>query len=216
MIGNRSGSDGRYRLYGDFQTGTCAIQAALSEIGIDYEFVEIPLKDKQQLTEDYRRINPRQQVPALVLADGTIVTEGPAILMHLADAHPEAGLAPPPGSSQRAWINRWLLFFCVNVYEGELRKLKPQDYIDATEGAEPVQSAAVEYVKRHYLIFEDIIEPAPYLLGEQLSILDIYVWMLAQWMDGQWLARHCPKIRDLAEQVRHRERIAPVHLINFG
>lgn len=206
---------GTCRLYGANLTGTCAIQAALAEIGADYEYVEINLAGQEQLTETYREINPRQQVPALQLADGTVVTEGPAILMYLADAHQESNLAPAPGSSRRAWLDRWLIFFCVNVYEGELRKLKPQEYIDGADGAERVQSAAVDYVARHYRIFESQISPSPYLFGDQLSILDIYVWMLAQWMDGKWLARECPKIQALAEQVRRRESITPIHAANF-
>jgi len=84
-----------YRLYGTNLTGTCAVQAALAELDVPFERIEVSTKEGQHLTEDYKKINPRQQVPALVLPDGLVVTEGPAILNHLADAHPEAPVNDP-------------------------------------------------------------------------------------------------------------------------
>ncbi len=75
-----------YKLYGTKMTGTCAVKAALTEAGAPFEEVEITISKKQHLTEEYRQINPRQQVPSLMLPDGSIMTEGPAILLHIADA----------------------------------------------------------------------------------------------------------------------------------
>ncbi len=77
------------KLYGSIGTGACAVKAALTEAGAPFEEVEIKTSTKQHLTEEYRQINPRQQVPSLMLPDGSIMTEGPAILLHIADAHPE-------------------------------------------------------------------------------------------------------------------------------
>lgn len=205
-----------YTLYGTNKTGTCAIQAALAELDVGYRFVEVSTREGQHLNESYRRVNPRQQVPALKLPDGTVVTEGPAILLHLVDAHPETPLAPPPGSSERSLMTRWLVYFCANVYEGELRKLFPERYTTESSGSHGVQAAAVDYVNRHYRIFEEFIDVGPYVFGDKLTVLDIYVWMLSQWMDGPWLSAHCPKIAALAEQVKMRPRVAPIHQANFG
>ena len=85
-----------YRLYGKSGTGSAAVQAALAEAGASYEVVTINTKAQAHMTEEYRAINPRQQVPALQLPDGSVMTEGSAMLLHLADAHPKAGLAPAP------------------------------------------------------------------------------------------------------------------------
>jgi glutathione S-transferase len=205
-----------YTLYGTLYTGTCAVQAALEEAGIPYRFVEVTTKKGQHLSDEYRRINPRQQVPALQLPDGSVITEGPAILMHIADAFPSAGLAPPPGSPARGQLDRWLVYFAVNVYEGELRKLFAARYTDDPGGADGVKTAAHAYVDRHYLIFEGEIDPKPFVFGSALTILDIYVWMLSQWMESDWLARNCPRIAALANAVKARPKIAPVHAANFG
>lgn len=205
-----------YELYGTLQTGTCAIQAALEEAGASYRMIEITTKKGDHRTEAYRAVNPRQQVPALRLPDGSVVTEGPAILMHIADAHPQRLLAPPPGSSKRAQMDRWLVFFCANVYEGELRKLFGSRYTDDPAGTEAVQSSARAYVERHYRIFEDAIADGPFFFGTDLTVLDIYVWMLAQWMERDWIEANCPRIAALAKAVRERPLIAPIHAANFG
>ena len=103
-----------YKLYGTTHTSTCAVKAALTEAGASFEEVEITTRANQHMTEAYRQINPRQQVPSLMLPDGSIMTEGPAMLLHIADAHPKAGIAPLPGSSNRAQHDRWLIFLAEN------------------------------------------------------------------------------------------------------
>lgn len=138
------------------------------------------------------------------------------MLLHLADAFPKARLAPPPGSSARAQHDRWLAYFQANIYEGELRKLFPRRYVDDDAAAESVRRAANSYVERHYLIFESCLGDGPFLFGEAFSMLDIYVWMLAQWMPQDWLAARCPKVKMLAESAAQRPNIAPVHAKHFG
>ncbi len=69
-----------------------------------------------------------------------------------------------------------------------------------------------------YLIIyiEAALDLGPYFLDRSFSILDIYVWMLAQWMDRPWLEDNCPKILALADAVKARPKIAPIHDLNFG
>jgi len=144
------------------------------------------------------------------------MTEGAAILLHIADAHPQAKLAPSPGSSKRAQHDRWLFFFAVNVYEGELRKLQPQRYVSTEECAEAAKNAADNYVEKHYKIYEETIGDGPYTFGEEFTVLDIYIWMLAQWMPSEWLKNECPKINRLMESAKMRKQIAPVQAWHFG
>jgi glutathione S-transferase len=205
-----------YILYGWHQTGSLAIEAALNEAGATYELRPISTKQREQLTENYRTINPRQQLPSLQLPDGTVMTEGAAMLLHIADAFPQARLAPAPGSSDRAQHDRWMFFFAVNVYEGELRKVRPERYTSDAAGAEAVRSAANTYVNRHYSIFEQQLNQSPYVFGDHFTVLDIYVWMLAQWLDIPWLRENCPKVTQLAETVMMRPAIRPVHLSHFS
>jgi glutathione S-transferase len=205
-----------YVLYGWKLTGSLAIEAAFAEAGIAFELIPVSRKTDENLTEEFRRINPRQQLPAVRLPDGSCIAEGPAILLHIADARPERDLAPAPGSFARAHHDRWLSYFQANVYEGELRKLFPDRYTADAACAAAVKEAADRYVERHYLIFEDVLGAGPYVFGDQFTMLDIYVWMLAQWMPQDWLAANCPKVKRLSDTVAERPKVAPVHAYHFG
>ena len=205
-----------YKLYVWKLTGSLAAEAALREVGAEYEIVPINIRADEQHTEEYRQINPTGQVPSLELPDGSVMTEGAAILQHIADSHPESRRAPLPGSSERAQHDRWLFFFAVNVYEGALRKLNPQDYVNSENCTEAVKVVADNYVEKHHRIFEDALGEGPYMFGETFTILDIYVRMLAQWMPLEWLAQECPKINQLMESTKVRPKIAPVQKWHFG
>ena len=205
-----------YKLYGWKLSGSLATEAALAEAGMDFEIVPINIQTGEQHTEEFGRINPRRQLPALGLPDGSVMTEGAAILLHIADASPIDTLAPEPGSPARAQHDRWILFMAVNVYEGELRKGVPEKFADDPACAQSVKSAAHAYVDRHYKLLDDAIGDGPYFFGASFTVLDIYLWMLAQWMEQEWLSRECPKVKRLADTVADRPKIAPIHAYHFG
>lgn len=206
-----------YKLYGARQSGSAAIEAALAEVGATFKKQEIDTSKGDQFSGKYTRINPRQQVPALELPDGTVLTEGIAILMHIADTHPEAALAPRCGTTERAQVNRWLSFLATNVYEGESRRVRASRYSTDPAGGPYVVEAATKYIARQYGIFEGFLGDGPYYNGDHVTILDIYLWLLVQWWgDFVWLHKNCPKIYRLGDTVRKRKEIAPVHNFHFG
>ncbi len=93
-------------------------------------------------------------MPALCLADGTVVTEMPAILNHIADTHSQSGLAPPAGTSARAQADRWLAFAHANIYEGVLRYFYSARYTEDPAQADAVASSAKAYVLRHFALLD--------------------------------------------------------------
>lgn len=205
----------RYVLYGGKQLGSLAIEAALREAGVAYHYVTVDTKAGEQRSDWFTALNPRQQLPVLKLPTGQILTEGPAILTFIADSNPTANLIPRPGTPERGQHDRWLAYFQSNIYEGELRKLFPRRYCDEDSAAESVKNAATDYVERQYIIFEAQLGEGPYNFADHFTVLDIYVWMLAQWMPRGWLEANCPKVLRLADQVAARPRIAPVHAYHF-
>ena len=211
----------RYRLYGRLTTGSAASEAALAETGARHTLLDVPGDRTAAAAGGYLAINPRGQVPALVLPDGTVLTEGAAILLHLADAFPEARLAPPPGTAARATHDRWLFFFHANVYEGELRRYYPDRYTTDPAGAEGVRAAAEDYVKRHYLLFDRArteagLADAPFALGPRRTALDLYLWMLIQWIDRAWMTAHAARLLAVADAVAALPAVAPVHARHFA
>jgi glutathione S-transferase len=205
-----------YRLYGWRQTGSMAVEAALDEAAVAHTFIPVSRKTDENLTPDYTAINPRQQLPALVAPDGTVITEGPAILVHIADAHPQAHLIPAPGSTARARHDRWLAYLHANVYEAMLREAYPDRYTDDPDGAAGVKAAATAYVERHFEILEGQLGPGPFAFGDRMQMLDIYLWMLCWWADADWLAVACPGIFRLREAAQARPALAAVWARHFG
>jgi glutathione S-transferase len=81
----------------------------LEELGVPYEIELVDIRAPGGAPEAYRAIQPNKKVPAIV-HDGTVVTERAAICIHLADAFPQAGLAPPTGDRSRAAYLTWLVY----------------------------------------------------------------------------------------------------------
>jgi glutathione S-transferase len=208
-----------YRLYGRRQSGSMAIEAALRLCGADWTLVDTPRPKTEEDRTAFLQINPRGQVPILIHPDGTVITEGPAILSHLAAAFPAADLAPAPASSARAWHDRWLAFFHANVYEGMLRELFPDRYTLDPAGGPAVAAAATDYVRRHFSLFEAELACRPdtaFVRGTRPSILDIYVWMLCFWLDAGWLAENCPTLAAHWQRMRALPALTPVEQAHFG
>lgn len=206
-----------YKLYDGQATGGVAVRAALAEVQTPHEIVAIDLSAGEQREDAFTRINPCQQVPVLELSDGSILTETVAILMHLADTHREAAVAPPCGSVERAQVNRWLSYFVTNIYGPEYLRIRPAFYTSDPSGAAGIVEAATKFLKRHYGIFEGAMGNGPYFLSERFTILDIYIWMIVQWWGDYDQMRHdWPKIFRLVHAVMERPRIKPIHDAHFG
>ncbi len=139
-----------------------------------------------------------------------------AILMHLADLHPKAGLAPRCGSMERAQLNRGMSYFAMHVYEGENRRAHPENYTSDPSGARGIAEAAAISVNHRYDLFEPELGHGPYFLDDHFTILDIYIWVLVQWRpDYDEMRRDHPKTLRLVEAVMERPKIKPLHDAQF-
>ena len=125
-------------------------------------------------------------VPTL-LVDGKVLTESSAIVMHLADAHPEAKLAPPVGSMERASYYQWM-FYLANAVQPNFRAWY---YADEFAGADNVDVVKDNARKRLEACFDNLdahlAANGPFLLGERMSAADFQLTMLMRW------SRNLPK-----------------------
>ena len=202
-----------YRLYNRVGSGGFVVEAALALTGADYELSELDSKPGTPLPESFRRINPWGQVPTLVLPDGSIMTESAAILIHLAGCHPDQGLAPTPGTPAHAAFLRWLVFANVNVYEAALRRNYPFRYTADPDAHDATRDAAVARMGEALGVLEAAVEPGPFLLGETMSLADVYIAMLFIWFRGRIDA---PRLTQLADGVRRHPTVAPIWRRHFG
>ncbi len=198
-----------YKLYWATGSGAMAPQALFEEIGAEYEKIVIDFEKEEHKSEAFLAVNPMGQIPALVLPDGTLMTETAAMLAHIVDRHPEAKLAPPAGSSESARYLRWLFFLGSNVYPGVLRFYYADRFSTDPSAAEGIKAAAGTDLDDQFKILEDALDPGPYLIGEAFSAADILLWMLIQWHpEPARLLEGSPRIKQFAELVQARPAIA--------
>jgi GST-like protein len=206
-----------YTLYGDRRSGSSTVEMALAEIGASFELRPVPLEGDHQLAEEYRRINPMGRIPTLVLPDGTVMTESLAILLTLADRHPEAALLPPPGDSGRARALRWMTLAAAEFYPHVTRYDYPERFHPDPAQADVLRQRAQEMGREIWTVVEREAAPAPFILGERFSLADIYLSALTRWMRGdEWIPSHCPRLDALARAVAARPAAGAVWRKHFG
>lgn len=170
-----------YVLYGNKQSGSFPVEAALAKAGAGYEVVELDLNQGDHERPDFAALNPMRQVPALKLPDGSLMTESAAICIYLASAHPGSGLAPAPGSAAYARFLRWLVFMSNNLYESDLRYFYPDRYTANAAGIAGVKAAGAAGMAKAFGLIEQSLADGPYVAGRELSIADVYLAMLMTW-----------------------------------
>ncbi|ADO74721.1 glutathione S-transferase family protein [Stigmatella aurantiaca] len=146
----------------------------LHEVGAPFRVVRIDLQKGEQKSPEFLAVNPMGKLPALV-HDGTVVTETAAIITYLADAFPQAGLAPSAGDTRRGTYLRWL-FFGAGCFEPALLDMmlkRPQVDSKSTIGYGSYEDTLGAFKK--------MLTPGPYILGGQFSAADVYVGSQIAW-----------------------------------
>lgn len=200
-----------YRLLARKGAGSLAVEAMLAECQLPY-VVEDQVRDETgALPQSLHKLNPRAEVPTLLMPDDSVMTESAAIMVHLADLHPERGLAPAIGSPQRGPYLRWMIYLATTVYMSDLRYFYPERYTGDPAGAPAIKSVAEAGMASEFAILSDAVGKGPYVLGRDASAVDIYAAMLISWAPDlkQLFAAH-PNLQTLYEQIIARPRIAAV------
>jgi glutathione S-transferase len=179
---------------------------ALAEAGVDVKLTEVDPHTKRVLAtgEDYRQINPLGYVPALRLDDGTVLAENAAILQYIADAYPEARLAPPESDRfARAKLRQWLSFIGTELHKGLMTPLLGRD-------TPPEVKAWVlsKYLSR--LAYLDRRLAGREFLLDRFSVADAYLATVLNWTQATPeidLASY-PNAKAYLERMRRRPTVA--------
>ncbi|HRD45811.1 MAG TPA: glutathione S-transferase family protein [Caulobacter sp.] len=180
--------DKKLTVYGAAGSGSVPVEAAMTLIGLDYEVIEgATWEQDETVLARVRAVNPLVQIPAVALAGGEILTESGAILTWLADAHPEARLGPPIGDPRRGQFLRWMTYIPASIYSlfwvrDEPGRLAGPD----AEAQARVKAATAERIADCWRMMDQQITPAgDYLLGDEISVLDLYVAVVSRWGPGR-------------------------------
>lgn len=203
----------RMTLYGAPGWGSTLVEAMLAVADIPYDFVDVEGFDRPgPAREKLIALNPLAQVPTLVLADGTVMTESAAIALLLAELSPDAPLAPPPGVPERPIFLRRLIWLVASVYPTFTYADYPERWTTDTDG---LVASVMAHRKHLWRQFEAEVG-APHVLGERLSALDIYVAAMVNWHPGRaWFDAETPRIAAAADAALAHPAIAAVMARNY-
>ena len=170
-----------FTVYGARGSGSVTVEAALTLLGLPYTVVEAVTWAGDAERDKVAAVNPMRQVPALVFPSGEVMTESAAILVWLGEQYPEAGLAPPPGDPGRSQYLRWMTYVPAAIYalfwvRDEPSRLEP----DAARH-EAIKQRIAERIADCWRMMEAQVEPRPWLAGDRLGLLDLYVAVVSRW-----------------------------------
>jgi len=186
----------------------------LRELDLPFELKYVDRAAGAHKSAEYLKLNPNGLIPVLV--DGDLVLyETAAILLHLVDTHPDAGLAPAVGTAERAMFYKWLIWLSNSV-----QAMMPH-YFYSDRMVAPGNAAAALEVKAQAeaklnAMFDQIdaqlaSHGGPWLLGERFSALDPYTFMLCRWSRGfARPARSLPHIATFLERMLARPAVQKV------
>ncbi|MBZ9710082.1 glutathione S-transferase family protein [Mesorhizobium sp. ESP7-2] len=168
-----------YKLYTRPGSGGFVVEAALALIDVSFEQIDVPKSEAPDPA--FLAISPLNQVPVLTLPDGCSITESAAICILLAERHPQAGLAPAVDAPARAEFLRWMAFMSSVLYPAVLRFYYAHRYTADADGTKAVKQAAVAEMDRGFAVVDDALHGRDWLVGDKMSVADIYLVMLVAW-----------------------------------
>ncbi len=164
-----------------YALGACSLSPHIValEAGIPLDIERVDILKTPHVTEagaDFGAVSPNGYVPALVLDDGSVLTEGAAIVQYLADLKPEAGLVPPAGTLDRTRLQAWLTFVGT-----ELHKTYSPWLFHPEVGAEAQSFARRKIAERLGFVEAHLAANGPYLMGERFTAADAYLFTIVGW-----------------------------------
>lgn len=186
--------------------GACsqAVHIVLLELGIAHTLDQVDTEKK--LTErghNFLEINPNGYVPALELDGGEVLTEGPAILQYLGDAHQESRLTPPSGGVERARFNSLLNFLSSEIHKafGPFFSATPLEG-ERRESAEVLLRQRIAYLETL------LADGRPYLGGADFTVADALAFVLLSWARPSGIALSSyPHVEKLLKEIRKRNSV---------
>ncbi len=164
----------KYVVIGRPRAGSLIAEFLLTAANVEYEFKNISIEEAQQ--DEFKSISPFSKIPVLVCPDGQTIFETVAIVTHLIEKFPQ--LAPHSSSSERNLLWQYLAMIATSIYAGYRRQFYSHRYAPK-DVAEDVGKLAAQDRETAYNYIN--MKLNPYLLGENKSAVDYYLYMVTRW-----------------------------------
>jgi glutathione S-transferase len=162
-----------------YSPGACSLSPhiALLEAGLPYDLVKVDLRAKKlENGDDFLKVNPKGQVPALALDSGELVTEGPVIVQMIADKAAAKNLAPARDSAERYKLMEWLNFVTAELHKNFSPLFSPVLSDDTKAFFKDRLMGKFKYI-------DSALAGHDYLLGKQFTVADAYLFTMLCWAD---------------------------------
>jgi len=160
-----------------YAPGACSLSPhiALLEAGLAYDLVKVDLREKKLANgDDFWKVNPKGQVPALALDSGELVTEGPVIVQMIADRAKDKNLAPARDSAERYKLMEWLNYITTELHKNLGPMFSPVLSDDAKAFFKDRAMAKFKYLNSQ-------LAGSDYLMGKQFTVADGYLFTMLMW-----------------------------------
>lgn len=171
-----------YTVYGAAGSGSVPVEAVLTLIGAPFKVVEAVTWEGEAERDKVAPVNPMQQIPVLITPGGETITESAAILIWLAEQHPQSALAPAPCDPRRAQFLRWMTFIPAAIYSMFWVRDDPGRLAGEDPAAQAmIRARTAERIAECWGRMEAGLTPGRFLLGPELTVLDLYVAVASRW-----------------------------------
>ncbi len=199
-----------FKLY--FAPGTCALAShiALAEAGAPYTTVKLDFKANQQNSPEYLAINPKGRVPSLV-TDRGVLTETPAMLAYIAQSFPLAKLAPLDDPFEFAKVQAFNSYLCSSVHVAHAHKGRGYRWATDEASFADMKRMIPKSVGASFAMIERDMLKGPWVMGEQYTICDPYLFTLAGWLEGDSVdLSTLPRVADHRKRMEQRPAVQKV------
>ena len=195
-----------------YAQNTCAVAThlALEWAQAPYTAVQVDFKSQQQRSPEYLAINPKGRVPALV-TDRGVLTETPALLQYVAQAFPQAGLAPLDDIFLLAKMNEFNSYLCSTVHVNHAHKGRAMRWADDESAHAAMRSKVPQNIVENFQLIEDSFLKGPWVLGERFSTSDLYLMTIARWISIHEIdIARFPKVAALVQRLTEQPQVQRV------
>ena len=160
-----------------YEPGACSLAShiTLRESGKDFTLIGVDLMHKRMENgDDFLKVNPKGQVPALRLDDNTLLTEGVAIMQYIADSVADRQLLAPVGTINRYRTLEWLNYIATELHKGFTPLFRP----DTPEDYKPTARALLD---KKLAYIDESLANAQWISGSRFTIADAYLFTVLRW-----------------------------------
>lgn len=156
----------------------------LKESGLPHELYLVDRKANGQRDAAYLKLNPAGRIPTLAFGD-QVVFETPAVMITICEIEGKSTFMPPLGHPNRGKFFQWMAYLN-NTLQSEFMVWRyPERHSITPQGAREVTTTQDKRLGDILALLDNELSNKPYLLGDQISACDHFLFMLTLWCDGR-------------------------------